>query len=246
MANNPMVLTLDAFNKMQANFQAHYFLSNCNSNFGGQDIQVPWNSFSLVVHNFITATGAMPDTVAMRFVLCYDTANNALYLRMQICTMTPSGIKNQFNLDTTNSAWYTIENGSLAPTAITDLFDQNYLDNFYYCDSGACDPNTLVNLASDAAGAVFVRNLVFPWTHEIQKIHQNNGAPANAYLDFAAVSPDKGSTVLANPHSLAIYLCKHDKTPMLDNVAYALAFQMKAGDLATLCPPNCGVYILPK
>ena len=243
---NPMVITLDHFNKMRTHFQQHYFLSNCNSDFGGQDIQIPWSSFSLVVHNFITATGAKPDTVAMRFVLCYDTANNALYLRMQICTMTPSGTKDEFNLDTTNSAWYTIENGSLAPTAITDLFDQNYLDNFYYCDTAVCDPNTLVNLASDTAGTVFVRNVVFPWTHEIQKIHIDNGTPANAFVNFAAGSHDKTSKVVAHPHSLVIYLCKHDKTPLMDNIEYPLEFQMKAGNLGTICPPNCNVYILPR
>ena len=133
---NPMVITLNHFETMQKNFQQHYFLANCNSDFGGQDIQVPWDSFALAVQNFIKSSKASPDTVAMRFVLCYDTANNALFLRMQICTMTATSDPNTFNLDTTNCAWYTIEDGSLAPTAITDLFDQNYVDNFYYCDKG--------------------------------------------------------------------------------------------------------------
>ena len=246
MPQNPMVITLEHFDKMRAHFKNHYFLSGCNSNFGGQDIQVPWSSFSLVVQNFIKSTGAAPDTVAMRFVLCYDTNKNALFLRMQICTMVATGQPDTFDLDTTNAAWYTIEDGSLAPTAITDLFDQNYLNNFYYCDTGVCNPNTLVNLASDTAGAVFVRNLVFPWTKEIQKIHVDNSTPANAIINFAAGSHDKTSAVLAHPHTLLIYLRKHDGTPMLDNVVYNLEFQMKAGNYATLCPPTCGVYILPK
>ncbi len=241
-----MVITLEHFDKMRAHFKHHYFLSGCNSKFGGQDIQVPWSSFALVVENFIKSTGAAPGTVALRFVLCYDTNKNALFLRMQICTMTPSGQPRTFDLDTTNAAWYTIEDGSLAPTAITDLFDQNYLDNFYYCDTGVCDPNTLVNLASDTAGAVFVRNLVFPWIQEVRKIFVDNGAPAGAILNFAAGSHDKTSPVLAHPHTLLVYLRQKDGTQMLDNVVYDLEFQMKAGDVGTLCPPNCGVYIQPR
>lgn len=243
---NPMVITLDHFNTMQKNFQKHYFLANCNSDFGGQDIQVPWDSFALAVQNFIKTSGASPNTVAMRFVLCYDTANNALFLRMQICTMTTTSDPNTFNLDTTNCAWYTIEDGSLAPTAITDLFDQNYLDNFYYCDKGVCNPNTLVNLASDTSGTIFVRNLVFPWMQEIHKIYVNNSSPAGASIHFAAGSHDNTSPAVAHPHALAIYLCQSDGTPLLDNVNYGVEFQMKAGDFGTLCPPTCNVYILPK
>ena len=248
MANqaNPMVITLDHFNTMRENFKQHYFLSKCNSNFGGQDIQIPWMSFSLVVENFIKSTQIKPDTVALRFVLCYDSMKNELYLRLQICTMVPiAGKPNAFNLDTKNCAWYTIANGSIAPTGVIDPYDQNYLNNFYYCDANICSPDSLVNLASDTGAEKFVRNLVFPWTEEIQKLHIDNGSPTNATICFAAGSHDKSSPVLDHPHALVIYLRKYDSTPLLDNKEYPLEFQMKAGDMGTLCPTFCGVYVLP-
>ena len=113
---NPMVITLDHFNRMREHFQQHYFLSNCNTNFGGQDIQVSWSSFSLVVENFIKSGNVVPDTVALRFVHCYDSMKNELYLRMQVCTMIPvPGKPHSFNLDTQKSSWCTIEDGAITP-----------------------------------------------------------------------------------------------------------------------------------
>ena len=245
--NNPMVITLDHFNRMREHFKQHYFLSNWNSNFGGQDIQIPWSSFSLVVQNFINTYNVSPDTVALRFVHCYDSNSNELYLRLQICTMTPDPSKpDTYNLVTTNVAWYTIANGSIAPTGVIDLQDQNYLNNFYYCNAAICSPAHLVNLASDTGALKFVRNLVFPWTQELHKLHVDNGSPANASVCFAAASHNNTSPVLDHPHALAIYLRKHDGTPLMDNKEYALEFQMKAADMGTLCPSNCGVYIIPK
>ena len=102
-----------------------------------------------------------------------------------------------------------------------------------------------MNLASDTSAAIFVRNLVFPWTQELQKINTDNGSPSNAIICFAAASHDNTSPVVDHPHALAIYLRKHDGTALMDDKEYALEFQMKAGDMGSLCPSNCGVYILP-
>ena len=160
---NPMVVNLTQYTAMRASFQEHYFLTDCDTDFGGQDIQVSWSSFNSAVQDFITDTGATPSTVALRFVLCYDPNINEIFLRMQICTMTATNDPVVFNLDTTDAAWYKIQNGvAVTTTTDTDLYDQNYLDYFYYCDSGECDPNTLVNLASDTGAEIFVQNIVFP------------------------------------------------------------------------------------
>ena len=243
---NPMVITLDHFNTMRENFKQHYFLSQCNANFGGQDIQIPWPSFALAVQNFIQDTHANPNNVALRFVLCYDTQKNELYLRLQICTMIASAKQpNTFILDTTKCAWYTIANGSIAPTGVTDLFDQNYLNSFYYCEANICSPASLINLASDKDATRFVRNIVFPWTAELEKIYNDNGTPPNASVCFAAASEVKGSPVVTYPHTLAIYLRQGDGTMMIDNKEYPVEFKMKAGDMGTLCPSVCAVYVLP-
>ena len=248
MPTNPMVLTLTQYNTMRSQFQAHYFLSDCNTSFGGQDIQISWSTFNSAVQAFITSSRAAADTVALRFVLCYDTASACLYLRLQICTMTATGDPDTFNLDTTNCAWYKIQGTTMATTNVVTLEDQAYLDNFYYCDAVTCDPNTLVNLASDTDAVIFVRNLVFPWTQEVQQISADNGSPQGCTICFAAISYDAGnpSPAVAYPHSLAIYMRKHDGTVLLDDITHARTFQMKAGDMATACPPNCNVYIYPR
>jgi hypothetical protein len=245
MPLNPMVMTLDQFNLMRTNFQQHYFLSGCNSDFGGQDLQITWSSFYTVVQNFISTYSVAANTVAFRFVLCYDSANNELYLRMQICTMTSTG-SGTFSLNATPCAWYIIDDGTINSTTDTDLYDQNYLNNFYYCASGTCDPSTLVNLASDTGDTIFVRNLVFPWSQEIAHLFTDNGSPSTGYIDFAAGSLAGTSSAVAYPHALVIYLCDSTGTPLLDNVTYSQQFKMKAGDMGTLCPANCNVYILPK
>ncbi len=245
MPTNPMVVTLDQFNNMRTYFQQRYFLSGCNTSFGGQDIQIPWSAFSTAVHNFMSASGCVATAVALRFVLCYDPNANALYLRMQICTMAPSGTPNTYNLNTGTCAWYSISDAGLATTTVTDLYDQNYLDYFYYCDSPVCDPSTSINLASDTGATTYVRNVVFPWGQEVQKVFADDGLPTNASICFAAGSYSKVSPSLADPHTLAIYLRDKNGTPLLDNVPYNQPFKNKAADVGTLCPPHCDMYILP-
>ena len=244
---NPMVITLDHFNKLREHFKQHYFLSNCNANFGGQDIQIPWNSFAFIVQNFIASTQAKPDRVAFRFVHCFDSQKNELYLRLQLCTMVQDPAKpTYFKLDTTKCEWYTIEDGSIAPTGVTDLYDQNYLNNFYYCEADICSVTTLVNLASDKDATKFVRNQVFPWTQELYCLFTDNSNPQNTTICFAAGAHEGASPAVKYPHNLVIYLRQKDGTPLMDNTIYNLEFQMKAADYSTLCPSVCNVYILPQ
>ena len=241
-----MVVTLDHFDAMRLHFKEHYFLKNCDKAFKGQDIKISWSSFSLAVSNFIAATGTAADSVALRFVHCYDDKTNSLYLRLQICGMKATADPKVFNLDTTGATWYTIENGTIAPTGDNTLEDQNYLNYFYYCDAVICDPKTAENLATDKTATKYVRNVVFPWGLEIMKMYADNGSPANGYICFAAGSHKDAKAGVLFPHTIVMYLCKHDGAPMLDNTPDPnKPFRNKACDMGTMCPNNCSVYILP-
>ena len=245
---NPMVITLDHFNQMRDHFKKHYFLSQCNVNFGGQEIQVPWNSFSQAVHNFINANNVPPSLVAIRFVHCYDVNNNVLYLRIQILTMTHvQGHPNTFNLVDNPCAWYKLANGTMVPTSDTILFDQDYLNNFYYCNALLqCTPASLHNLAADQARKLYARTVTMPWSQEISQLFTDNGSPANATLCIDACAPLSIVTPAALfQHGLVLFLRRHDGTPMLDNNVGGLPFHNKAADCGTMCPPYCGVYITP-
>jgi hypothetical protein len=243
---NPMVVTLDGFNSGRNTFTASYFMANCDAGFGGQDLQVPWAAFSTVVNNFINTYNVPPASVAIRFVHCFDTNTNELYLRMQICRMTPTATPKVSYLVTDPCAWYTIEGGNIQATACTDLFDVNYLNSMYYCTGAPCNAASLRNLANDIQGVAFVRNVTFPWSTEILQMYTDNGMPPGAMLCFAATSYGGGTAAAPNPHTVTIYLRDNAGNPMLDNAQYpGTDFKMKAGDMGTMCPNCCGVYVIP-
>lgn len=242
-----MVVDLDRFTKMRNQFTSRYFLSGCNPNFGGQEIQVSWNSFSLAIQNFMNAASVSKLETAIRFVNCYDSVQNILYARMQILTMQPvKGNILSFNLIDTPSAWYQLTNGTLLPTTDTSLYDQSYFNNFYYCDTpGNCDPSTLIPLSSDVNQSIFTRTVTMPWL-ELQQLYTDNGQPVNATLCIDAASRLSVTAPECKfQHGLVCYLRKHDGTPMLDNEETGRAFHNKAADMGTLCPNYCNVYILP-
>jgi hypothetical protein len=246
--NNPMIVTLDRFTKMRENFMSHYFLANCNPNFGGQEIQVPWNSFSLAIHNFMNSTEVAPKNTAMRLVHCYDAAQNVLYVRMQVLAMEPiQGEPRKFLLIEDPSAWYQLANGTIVPTTDTELYDNTYFDNFYYCNTPEnCNPSTLAPLSDDADGTIYTRTVTVPWL-EMRQLFADNRRPANATLCIdASCRLTQNDPECTFQHGLVCYLRKHDGTPMLDNDEAVRPFQNKAADFGTLCPDNCGVYILPK
>jgi hypothetical protein len=243
---NPMAVSLDALNTATGNFTQRYFVNQCSCSFQGQVVSVPWSSFSNAVNNFITSTGVAADTVAIRFVYCYDAAANCLYLRMQICTMQPSTVNKTYFLVPNPSAWYSLNNGQVTATADSGLFDQPYLDNFYYCNSQICNPTTSQCLATDVMGTLYARNIVFPWSIEILQMYLDNNSPQGASINFAAGSFDHGTGAqLQFPQGLIIYLRDNNGTILVDNNSYQADFTMKACDMGTICPINCGVYIQP-
>lgn len=239
-APNPMVVNLDAFNAGRNNFRQQYFLDQCNTSFGGQETTVSWSAISNAVSQFIGSTGCSAETVALRFVHCYDPTMNSLYLRMQICTMEASGTPNVYNLVTDPCAWYQIYNGQLTTTTDTTLRDDNYFTYFYYCTSAPCSEETLQNLADDTS--LYVCNQVLPWSIEIQKMFSDNNGPQGAILCFAACSYAQSSGV-GFPHALYVFLRNAQGVAMIDNQTYPNAFQMKACDMGTLCPAHCDVYV---
>ena len=241
-----MAFTLNQFELQRRNFKSHYFLKDCNPNFGGQEVQVPWNSFSLAIHNFVTANKVNPEEVAIRFVICYNPKNNVLYLRMQILPMAPvEGEPFMFKLIESPCAWYELSNSTIVPTTNTDLFDAEYLNYFYYCAADQCSTDTAQNLAEDKDAVLYARTIVMPWQIEFYKLYVENESPSNATLCLDAGSLQSLDSKIEYQHSIIGYLRAEDGTPLLDNGAYKMAFVKKAANLGTSCPPNCNLYILP-
>jgi hypothetical protein len=240
---NTKAVTRSGFDTARSNFQNHYFLDQCDTNFDGQDIQIPWNDFADAVDSFIAQARCNPMDVALRFVHCYDATNNYLYLRLQICTMVKQqNSGNVYDLVTTDSEWYQIENGSMNSTTNTDLSDDDYLNNFYYCDAAACSPSTATQLATDG-GTLFARNLVFPWGLQIAKLYTDNNSPKGASICFGACSFSNQGAGAAYQHGVVIYLRTEDGTELLNNTVSGAIYDCKGADMATICPPCCNVYI---
>lgn len=243
-----MVITLSDYTAGTGNFSQSYFLANCDAGFSGQEQEIPWDSFQTEINNFITNNHCAPDTVALRFVYCYDKNQSALYLRMQILTMTPV-TPNTYNLNPNPCAWYIIQNGAISSTQDTSLFDQNYLNNFYYCPTlGNCVPSQLQPLSSDQAGTMYARNVTFPWMIEVSQMYLDNGSPQGAYLCFAASaggSPCPAPSPIAYPHTLILYLKDKNGVALLNNQPAGMTFTSKGCDMGTICPICCNVYMLP-
>ncbi len=249
ITSDSRVITLDEYNAGRTNFQTHYFLNNCNTQFGGQDMQVAWADFNTAVNNFITQYNVDPNTVALRFVYCYDAAGNDLYLRLQICTMQQSATAaNTFNLITTHCAWYTLQNGSVTATQVNSLSDTNYLNYFYYASGTPCTAATEQQLALDVTNTLYAQNVTFPWVTEVLEMYKENGLTGNGYLCFGATSyttANSGNAPVAYPHGTVMYLRDAQGNPLLDDNTYVSIFHNKGCDMGTLCPQNCNVYILP-
>lgn len=242
--SNPVFVTLDQFNAGRTNFQNHYFLESCNSTFYGQDIRLDWGKFYAAVTGFIKKYSADPSTIALRFVYCYDTASTSLYLRLQILTMSAdTTIANQYNLNATPSAWYSITEAGIAETKVSDLSDSAYLSGFYYCDSGSCSASSVQQLSADSDS--FAQNIVFPWALEVLQMYADNGNPTGGCIGFAACAfTGDSSEPVAYPHTLVLYLTDSSGQALIDNNP-CTGFQGKAADYGTLCPEKCNVYISP-
>ena len=171
-----------------------------------------------------------------------------MYLRVQILTMT-SVTPSSYTLNPNPSSWYVIQNGSISATQDTNLFDQDYLNNFYYCPTlGNCNPSALQPLSSDQAGSVYARNVTFPWQMEVLQMYLDNGSPIGASLCFAASagsSPCPAPSPIAYPHTLIMYLKDKNGVPLLNNNPSGMGFANKGCDYGTACPICCNVYNVP-
>jgi len=241
---NPMAVTLDQYNTGIANFQAHYFLSECSSNFGGQTISTSWSNVATAVTDFISDNDVDPNSVALRFVICYDSTGNALYLRMQILTMTADArIPNQFDLNATPCAWYEITATSFGTTAVTDLSDATYLSSFYYCNTGSCSARSVQQLS--AAPGNYTQNVVFPWAVEVLQMYTDNGSPADASIGFTACSYEAdASAPTTYPQTIDLFILDASGDALIDNNP-ATGFQGKAADMGSMCPIRCDIYVYP-
>lgn len=248
-SSDPRVISLEAYENGRANFDLHYYYTMAQSSFGGQVIEIPWNDLQTAVDNFVSTAAVPENEVALRFVHCFDTATESLYLRLQICQMVqsetppPPGALMVYDIVTTNAVWYKIGEGTLTPAINQSLLGMEYLNNFYY----KTEPQAAVMEQLTEGPDKYVKNLVLPWAQEVQLMYMENGSPENAGIHFAACSYTESreySNVLW-PHGMVIYLSNSSGEAMLDNDTYVSIFHNKGADMSTLCPPNCNVYIAP-
>lgn len=238
-----MAITLSQYTAARSLFQQHYFLADCDTDFGGQEVYISWSDLQTEVDDYIQKNNVAANDAALRFVLCYSPSDNILYLRMQICTLalvTPD----HYSLDTSSSVWYEIKGDQINTTQDTSLSDSDYLNSFYYCDAAQCDKSSLVNLASDTSEEIFVRNLTFPWGLEILEMYNDNQNVE--YISFGASSFANSTPSVAYPHTLVLFLMDSNKDKLLDNTPYPNTFEMKGCDIATLCPVCCNCYNTPQ
>lgn len=239
----PLVVTQSGYNSARADFQSHYFLSDCDTDFGGQDLQIEWEAFAGPIEGFISKNKVDPSNVALRFVYCYDDTNRNLYLRMQICTMTKRTNSNVYDLNATPTEWYIItQEAGIESTSNNELSDDAYLNNFYYCDKEECSSNTLVKLADDDY-ALFARNLVFPWGLQISQLYPDNNSPAGAKVCFGASSFLNTGAGASFQHTLVIYLRDSNGAELLNDYVGSSTYDNKGCDMGTQCPPCCNIYI---
>lgn len=246
---DPAVISLDEYAEGRANFSLHYFHTAEAIPFEGSDYNIMWDVLQLAVNDFMTANNVPESEVCLRFVHCFEVANNTLYMRLQICRMQETQIiefnKQAYALDTSVEAWYTIKQGEFSPTPVHLLNGPEYFNNFYYkAEEGSDTMECLADETSD----MYVKNIVFPWEAEIKKMYEQNGAPPAVNINFGSCSytniPDVPGTVLW-PHGLVMYLSDQSGHRYLDNNHYISIFHNKGADNGTLCPTHCNVYLMP-
>lgn len=247
-SEDPRVISLQAYMDGRANFDMHYYYTSAQSSFGGHVNSCQWADLQGAVDNFCASTGIPHPEVALRFVHCFDPVTGKLYLRLQICQMVPipEPIEGQqvFDLLTTNAAWVEIKEGILTGTNDDELFGAAYLGSFYY----KSEPQSQMLQPLTSGPDKFVKNLVFPWENEVFRMYMDNGSPEGAGVHFAACSYTQESPEYANvewPHGMVIFLSNAAGEDMLDDNDYISIFHNKGADAATLCPPNCNIYISP-
>ena len=252
-ATEKMNLTRAELDAVAGAFIDHYFLEGCAGDFEGKDVAIPFSDLYAAITAFKDQNDLTDDEVGLRFVHCYSPGEHSLYYRLQLCKLTLTAETNHgravYDISGPYS-WYEIKDGSFATTNITDLFDQEYLDHFYYTETGPCTGGE--QLSTDGAEEKYVRNFTMPWGLEAMlQFQQNGGTPDNTgefALHLAAISYTpaiSGDAGVVFPHSMALYFVRNATTVLLDNNIYPGApFRNKAADFNTMCPPNCNSYIL--
>lgn len=244
---NPMVITQAEYNEGRINFKNHYFLENCNTLFGGQDIVLPWDELNTAVNDFMLNTDT--EQPALRFVYCYSTDKLRMYLRLQLCKMEEvAAIAGTYALLMKDSVWYKIDDGQMVATPDHQLYDELYLDQFYYCDASECSNQTVQQLSADETESLYTRNITFPWFQEVVAMYEGNGSPEDAYICFGAcsyVNGSDGNAPVEFPHGLVLYLRNSNGEAMLNNENELVIFSNKGCDMGTQCPPTCNVYVTP-
>jgi hypothetical protein len=248
VTDDPREISLTEFEQGRTNFEACYFAGDSTEDmdFRGQDFAFQFSDLNDAVTNFCTDHSIDPGIVALRFVHCYDSDLDYLYMRMQICTLVNEeevAGRQKFQLSTIASAWYEIRNGVFTATTTDDLEDTAYLNNFYYLNVPT-DPNSLQKLADYPDK--FVRNITYPWESEVLLMFQDNDSPAGAEIHIASCSYNEPviDPNVTYPHGNVMYLSvgTHD---YLENGSSIVIFHNKGCDDGTPCPPNCNVYINP-
>lgn len=248
-STDPRAITLTEYNEGKANFEMHYFHSAEALPFGGKDFSFLWSDLENNVKNFIAQTGIPSNEVCLRFVHCFDSATESLYLRLQICKMVETPIidygKQLYMLDDSACVWLSLKQDECVATPEHTLEDVNYLSNFYYTPvEGAQAMECLI----EGGPNKFVRNLVFPWEEEIQQMYIDNNSPSGASVNFASCSythHNEGDESVAWPHGLVIYLSDASGAKMLNDDEYISIFRNRGADVSTLCPPLCNAYLKP-
>lgn len=248
-STDPRVISLDAFKHGRANFSLHYFYTDTASEYTGDVIQIQWEALQNAVTNYMTVNSVPENQVALRFVHCFDLAQESLYMRLQICRMVPSttppppGTSMVYDLISTGAKWYEIKQDSFAPTVVTTMENTEYLNNFYYKE----EPQAATMQVLSSGPAKYVKNLTMPWASEVKLMYEENGSPINAWLNLASCSYME-SPVYSNvlwPHGLVLFLSDDTNDPYLDNDDSIVVFHNKGADMATVCPPTCNVYNAP-
>ncbi len=249
-SDDPRVIDLQEYYDGRDNFHLHYYFTTTEAAFGGQVIDVQWADLQNAVNQYMAATGKLPEDVALRFVHCFEPAPAGhLYLRMQVCSLVasqvppPPGGSQVYDLDTTGSLWFELKHGAVTPTTDESLEGIEYLQNFYY----KIDPQSQEMECLIDGPTKYVKNLVLPWGMEILQMYIQNGSPEGGGIHFASCSYTT-TPAYANvmwPHGMVIYLSNSSGEPLLDNGNYLTIFHNKGADMATMCPPNCNIYIAP-
>jgi hypothetical protein len=234
-----------------ANFNIHY-KERTDAEYSGRDYTVSWADFSQCIATYMAQFPEVPEEkIAVRFVHCYHTATNTLYMRMLLCEMELTTITEYdcsvFQLlDNNYQLWFDVEENNITLCPEHTFQDEIYLNSFEYKATAVAEETEV--LAEDG-GFRFVRTLTYPWKEEIWRLWADNGAPApsDTLLHFAAASyteADGGDASVVWPHGLVMYLEVNGEVLLNDN-NYVSLFHYKGADLGTMCPPKCNSYVTP-